>query len=159
MTITNNSSPDAICWSFLNPSRYLMVPCILFIHQFLRVLLPRVFDPFIIYNHFPWCSFNTVIITGHQTCSSKLSHRNLHLFTWLTHPTATFITKWLNNVKITAVWTTTTYLFGHLPDAVNELEEDRWPVSIRMLVFSMTNSLHQPTQHCTSNTHSNNRSL
>ena len=29
-----------------------MVPFILFIHQFLRVFLPRVFDPFIIYNHF-----------------------------------------------------------------------------------------------------------
>ena len=45
--------PDAICWSFLNLSRYLMVSFILFIHQFLHVLLPRVFDPFTIYNHFP----------------------------------------------------------------------------------------------------------
>ena len=27
--------PDAICWSFLNLSRYLMVPFILFIHQYL----------------------------------------------------------------------------------------------------------------------------
>ena len=31
-----------------------MVPFILFIHQFLHVLLLRVSVPFIIYNHFPW---------------------------------------------------------------------------------------------------------
>ena len=38
--------PDTICWSLLNLSWYLMVPFIFFIHQFLHVLLPTIFDPF-----------------------------------------------------------------------------------------------------------------
>jgi len=48
------------CWSFFNPSRYPMIPFILFIHQLFHVLLPWIFNPFLVNNHFTRYSFQTI---------------------------------------------------------------------------------------------------
>jgi len=58
---SNFINPDAIYWSFVNSSRYSMIPFILFIHQLFHVFLPLIFSPFLVYNHFTWCSIQTVL--------------------------------------------------------------------------------------------------
>jgi len=45
---------------FFNSSWYSMIPFILFIHQPFHVLLPWIFNPFLVYNHFTQYSFQTV---------------------------------------------------------------------------------------------------
>jgi len=55
-----SSDPDAIFWSFFNSSWYSMIPFILFIHQLFHVLLPWIFNPFLIHNHATQYSFQTV---------------------------------------------------------------------------------------------------
>ena len=45
---SNFIDPDAICWSFFNSSRYSVFPFILFFCQLFDVLLPRVFNPFLV---------------------------------------------------------------------------------------------------------------
>jgi len=52
--------PVAICWSFFNSSRYSMIPFILFIRQLFHILLPRIFNPFLVYYHFTRYSFQKV---------------------------------------------------------------------------------------------------
>ena len=45
--VISTTRPWSVCLRHLpNLSRYLMIPCILFIHLFLHVLLPRIFNPF-----------------------------------------------------------------------------------------------------------------
>ena len=54
------ADPDAICWSFFNFCCYSMIPFMFFIHQFFHVLLPWIFNSFLIYNRFTWYVFQTV---------------------------------------------------------------------------------------------------
>jgi len=52
--------PDTICWSFFICGRYSMIPFIFFIHQLFHVLLTWTFNPFLVYYHFTWYTFQTV---------------------------------------------------------------------------------------------------
>ena len=94
-----------------------MVPFILFIHQFLHVLLPRVFDPFIIYNHFPWCSlqFNPVISCLSLTiCFAirKISFWHLESFKSFAH--SCFFSFAEEITLFASVWPTTTWPVKHI---------------------------------------------
>ena len=52
--------PDTIGWSFFKCGQYSLILFIFLIHQLLYILIPWIFNPFLIYCHFTWYTFQTV---------------------------------------------------------------------------------------------------